>query len=95
MGPYCYDDIVKVIKEANHDPNVCVICNAVRDVMPSGAPGVTESQAARALGEHGMWDGLLAGIARLLVTHGWRELPHPLTEREHGPRFAPPALLLK
>lgn len=73
-----------------HDSNICVICNALRDALPAGAPGLTERQAADALEAGAQWEGLLAGVARLLTAHGWQELPHPITEREHGARFAPP-----
>lgn len=73
-----------------HDPNRCLLCETLVATMGDAA-GVTEREVARLLEQADLSAGVQTATAsRLLSSHGWRELPHPLTEREHGARFAPP-----
>lgn len=72
-----------------HDPKTCLICLTLEKAIPEGKKGITEMEASKVL--YPTAAGLTTALAsRELQHHGWRELPHPISETEDGTRFAPP-----
>lgn len=72
----------------DHNAYACQVCIAFEFAIPLGKPGITAREAAQVLEE---WDGLKTSEAvRMLMAHGWRELRHPISEREEGSRWAFP-----